>query len=410
MEFFGFGKAVESSPVARVFEAPQKPIPQFLSDKIVYDSDAGSIELKEYLSPEEEEQLKACFSAEESKKEISRICIYVREKSEYERISPAERGISFAIPVLSIHQGDLFEPFEKVHIDNVGWTLSLDDATLIESEFSLATDIPQIGEVDIRKNGKLEARFLPELETQMRLFMKQSGWNVARLVHWLDQSFAHPDLSAEKTGIFLTRLVTYLIDIRTLSIDQLTDHRYKLSQTIQRKINDLRVREQKKVFEAFLLPECATPLTVTPEVQFEFKPEGYPYNTRYNGRYRFRKHYYPVVGELRDEGEEFECAKFIDNLSEVKYWVRNLPGPGREDSSFWLQTSTDKFYPDFVCQLTDGRQLVVEYKNARDWSNEDSTEKRNLGELWEERSGGRCLFVMPKGIDDLESIRTKINH
>ena len=60
----------------------------------------------------------------------------------------------------------------------------------IESEFSLATDIPQIGEVDIRKNGKLEARFLPELEKQMRLFMRQSGWNVARLVHWLDRSFS----------------------------------------------------------------------------------------------------------------------------------------------------------------------------------------------------------------------------
>ena len=93
----------------------------------------------------------------------------------------------------------------------------------------------------------------------------------------------------------------------------------------------------------------------------------------------------------------------------MKYWVRNLAGPGRENSSFWLQTATDKFYPDFVCELIDGRQLVVEYKNARDWSNEDSTEKRNLGELWEERSGGRCLFVMPKGIDVLESIRVRIN-
>jgi type III restriction enzyme len=139
-----------------------------------------------------------------------------------------------------------------------------------------------------------------------------------------------------------------------------------------------------------------------------FKPEVCPCNTRYNGRYRFRKHYYPIVGELRDEGEEFECAKFIDNLPEVKYRVRNLPGPGRDDSSLWLQTSTDKFYPDFVCQLTDDKQIVVEYKNAKDWSNEDSTEKRNLGELWEERSGGKRLFVMPKGINDLESIRAKI--
>ena len=409
MEFFGFAKSVESSTVAKVFEVPHKPVPQSLSDKILYDPKVGSIELKEYLSPEEEEQLKECFSTEESKKEISRLCIYVRETGQYERISPAERGVSFSIPVLSIKQGDLFEPFEKVHIDNVGWSLSLDDATLVESEFSLVTDIPQIGEVDIRKNGKLEARFLPELEKQMMLFMKHSGWNVARLVNWLDRSFAHPDLSVEETGIFLTRLVTYLIEIRNLSIDQLTDHRYKLSQVIQRKINDLRVREQKKIFETFLLPEYATPLSVTPEVQFRFQPEVYPYNTRYDGRYSFRKHYYPTVGELKDEGEEFECAKFIDNHSEVKYWVRNLPGPGREDSSFWLQTSTDKFYPDFVCQLTDGRQFVVEYKNVRDWSNEDSTEKRNLGELWEERSGGRCLFIMPKGVDDLESIRAKIN-
>jgi type III restriction enzyme len=408
MELFGLDRPVGPSPVAKVFEVPHKPIPQFLSDKIVYDSDAGSIALKEYLSPAEEEQLKGCFSTEESKKEISKLCIHVRETGEYERLSPAERGVSFSIPVLSIQQGNLFEQFEKTHIDNVGWALSPDGAILTESEFSLAADIPQIGEVDITKNGKLEAHFLPELEKQMIFLMRHSGWSVAQLVHSLDRSFAHLDLSAEEMGIFLTRLVTYLIDIRNLSIDQLTDHRYKLSQAIQRKINDLRVWEQKKVFEAFLLPECATPLTVTPEVQFEFKPEVYPCNTRYNGRYRFRKHYYPVVGELRDEGEEFECGKFIDNLSEVKYWVRNLPGPGREDSSFWLQTSTDKFYPDFVCQLRDDRQLVVEYKNARDWSNEDSTEKRNLGELWEERSGGRCLFVMPKGIDDLESIRVKI--
>jgi type III restriction enzyme len=411
MELFGLDRSVMSSPVAKIFEVPQKPIPSSLSDKVVYDSDSGEIALKEYLNPEEEEQLKGCFSTEESKTEISKLCIYVREKreDEYKALSPSEREVSFTIPVLSIGQGNLFEPFEKTHIDNVGWTLSLDDATLAETEFSLASDIPQIGEVDIRKNGKLEARFLPELEKQMILFMRHSGWSVAQLVRWLDRSFAHPDLAAEEMGIFLTRLATYLMEIRDFSLDQLTDHRYKLGQGIHRKINELRVREQRKIFETFLLPGCTTPLTVTPEVRFRFQPDAYPCNKRYDGGHRFRKHYYPVVGELRAEGEEFECAEFIDNLPGVKYWVRNLAGPGRENSSFWLQTSTDKFYPDFICELTDGRQLVVEYKNARDWSNEDSTEKRNLGELWEERSGSRCLFVMPKGIDDLESIRTKIH-
>ena len=47
--------------------------------------------------------------------------------------------------------------------------------------------------------------------------------------------------------------------------------------------------------------------------------------------------------------------------------------------------------------LTDGRILVVEYKGEHLWSNDDSKEKRAVGELWAERSGGQCLFAMPKG-------------
>jgi len=84
-----------------------------------------------------------------------------------------------------------------------------------------------------------------------------------------------------------------------------------------------------------------------------------------------------------------------DNI--LVFWVRNIER--REFHSFWLQTSTDKFYPDFVCKLKDGRFLVVEYKAETSWSNEDSREKRALGELWEKRSNGACLFVMPKGRD-----------
>ena len=41
--------------------------------------------------------------------------------------------------------------------------------------------------------------------------------------------------------------------------------------------------------------------------------------------------------------------------------VRNAAGHSR---SFRLPTATDKFYPDFVAQLADGRLLVVEYKSA----------------------------------------------
>ena len=43
--------------------------------------------------------------------------------------------------------------------------------------------------------------------------------------------------------------------------------------------------------------------------------------------------------------------------------------------------------------------LVVESKGEIYWSNDDSKEKRALGELWAERSGGLCLFIMPKELD-----------
>ena len=84
-------------------------------------------------------------------------------------------------------------------------------------------------------------------------------------------------------------------------------------------------------------------------------------------------------------------------MKEVEFWVRNLER--QEFFSFWLQTSTDKFYPDFVCKLKDGRYLVVEYKGEDRWSNDDSKEKRRLGALWAMKSGARCIFIMPKGKD-----------
>lgn len=58
-----------------------------------------------------------------------------------------------------------------------------------------------------------------------------------------------------------------------------------------------------------------------------------------------------------------------------------------------MRTSTDYFYPDFVVVLNDGRILVIEYKGEPYKTNDDSKEKKNLGELWAEKSNGKCLFL-----------------
>jgi hypothetical protein len=39
---------------------------------------------------------------------------------------------------------------------------------------------------------------------------------------------------------------------------------------------------------------------------------------------------------MKADGEEFQCAQWLDNHPKVKRWVRNLEG--RPKHSFWLQT------------------------------------------------------------------------
>jgi type III restriction enzyme len=79
----------------------------------------------------------------------------------------------------------------------------------------------------------------------------------------------------------------------------------------------------------------------------------------------------------------------LDTHPQVELWVRNVD---RTPYSYWLPTSTDRFYPDFVARLTDGRILVAEYKGADRAGSPDSLEKKNIGERTEEVSRGKLRF------------------
>lgn len=118
---------------------------------------------------------------------------------------------------------------------------------------------------------------------------------------------------------------------------------------------------------------------------------------RYRGTFKFKKHFMGVdevpAFDGKDGGEEVQCALTIDTMPEVKYWTRNV---SRHTNSFFLPTSTDKFYPDFVAVLNDERLLVIEYK-GKDRSPEenwDSREKELIGQQWAKASKGKAVFVM----------------
>ena len=310
-------------------------------------------------------------------------------------MSPAERGEQLRLPQLVIKQGDLFELLEQSHFLEQPWDLTACDARLTEAEFPTERELGRSGEITIT-SGKLQINPLTQLHQQMRLLEDIHGWDVADLVYWLENNFVHTDIEPNDMDIFLTRVVQLLLDQRHFTLDQLVQDKYRLRDAVMAKVNYHRQKAHQQAYQAMLFSATPTAeVVVSPEYCFTFDPQSHPYNKLYQGeygRYHFTKHYYAIMGNLGSK-EEYDCAVYLDMLPEVKIWVRNFEAKPRH--GFWLQTSTDKFYPDFIALLQDGRYLVVEYKGAHLVSNDDSKEKLNLGELWAKRSQGRCLFVMP---------------
>ena len=320
--------------------------------------------------------------------------------------APAARGELFKVPKLMVKRNQTYLDFEASRFLEAVWKLSECDAELSEEEFPSEFSTGERGEIGLSREGRLEMRFLGELHQQMSFLAPDDNWDVTRLADWLDRTVKHLDILRRESLPFLQRLVKYLVEERSIPIEVLIRNKYALKNAAEAKIDSHRQNVHQIAYENYLLPECATPVVVSPDHCFSFDPNGYPYNTHYTGHYQFQKHYYQHVGDLKADGEEFQCAQFIDRLPQVKFWVRNLER--KPLHSFWLQTTTDKFYPDFVCFLIDGRYLIVEYKGVHLWSADDAREKREIGELWEARSGGQCLFIMPKG-PDFDAIRAKLS-
>lgn len=302
--------------------------------------------------------------------------------------SPAEAGEEFSVPVLAYRQGTLLEPFEATHFLDRPWQLFHRDKQLSEADFPRKQSSGELAEIDIAKDQQITYRFVENIHNQMRLLARDQRWAESDLILWLDRGIPHRDITAKDSLAFISGVIQHLLRERGESLDRLIHDKYRLRQALSAKIDEHRREVREEAFTQLLFE--ASPLEVTPELLFTYDPNAYPINRAYPRPQEFAKHYYPAVGDF-DTQEEYNCALHIESMPEIERWVRN---PVRSSKAFWLQTSTDKFYPDFVCRLRDGRFLVVEYKGAVYSTTDDSREKNTIGEVWEKRSNGRCLFLM----------------
>ena len=317
-------------------------------------------------------------------------------------VAPVARALS--APLLAIRIDNQLQLFEESHFLDVSWNIAECESTLSEQEFPSDYVAGAAARIDVTEDGQVEmTEYVRQIHEHLSLFEHETGWTVAALANWLDRKIPHHDIPQSQSSLFIHNLLTSLMEARRLEIDHLARHKFRLLNAVRYKIDAHRLTQRRQAYQSLLFGPDPAPLETSPDLCLTYDPDKYAPTSYYEGGFRWQKHLFPRVGELN--GEEFDCAVYLESLEEIEVWVRNIER--RPESSFWLQTSTDRFYPDFVCRLTDGRILVVEYKGADRWSNDDSKEKRALGDLWAARSNGKCLFIMPNG-PDYDAIRQKV--
>jgi type III restriction enzyme len=331
----------------------------------------------------------------------------VHEQERFANLSPSQRGESFIVPQLCLNFEDGVELAEReLFLDENGWNLLEYSPILNSNDFSV-NDLTQQYSVDI--NGeKLQINLLDKPQ-QLQLEGVHTPMDELGLCRWLDRELHQIDIKQPVLLEFLRRTVNGLLAREDMDMAKLLRGKFILVKVLKERIDRYRNQAYSAGYQTCLFGKNAI-VTVAPEAfSFQFDAENYPVNLPYSGRLNFQKHYYPRIGEMN--GEEAEFALALDRNPLVQFWVRNIER--REDKSFWLPTSTDKFYPDFVAQLTDGRLLVVEYKGEH-LNNADTQEKESLGQVWAKKSGH--LFLMawkksPQGWDIYQQLNNLLtNH
>jgi type III restriction enzyme len=387
-----------------------------LGGKVRVNKQKGEVTVLVPLSEKDTQELLTCAVTEEARSTLTEAAERVKAADEAfggtgetRPPSPYQLRIPFKVPILCVKEASGYFEFEKTYLLEHPWRLSEKDASLDPAYDPTKRPQARTGVLDVTDKGDLSvvsevpgtSDFIGRLHQQVMDLGSHPAMTVEQLVAWLDRRIDHHDIPYAESAAYLSKVVRGLMarhgitDPGVLALD-----RFRLRDEIEKAIDRHRVEERKQAFQAFLLP--SSDLAVDDMRMLDFSTMSYEPSWLYEGGHVFHKHYFgPKPGELSERTpvgnelrEEFQCACWLDEHPKVRFWFRNLE---RKRTSFRLQTSSDFFYPDFVCMLEDGRVLVVEYKGGHLADNDDSREKRAIGEVWAARSNGKALFCMPSG-------------
>lgn len=376
-------------------------IPERDRERVVFtpnpEGRGGSIELTDEIDNATVEAIVATVPA--SKREELGAKIELHQQATAAAKAPSERGEVFRVPRLCVMEQGELELVDKGAVSaNFAWDLLAYPADLSSFSFNDQTMTFEIG-LEGEKVGYHTVK--DDVATYLPGFAQDR--TVTDLLGWLDHELRVPNIKQPVLFAWIRQAITGLMDGRGFSLAQLLKGQFVLRRKLREQLDKAKSAAYDEGFQEMMFnSEIET--SSAPDHAFTYPPDFsmYPAHSYYQGDYRFQKHYYPVPADLKwrtdsgKETEEFQCARALDMIDSVKFWVRNVVHP----TQFWMPTSTNRTYPDFVARLEDGRMLVIEYKGGDRFSNDDSEEKRSIGDLWAKRSAGKGVYLMAQKVDE----------
>jgi type III restriction enzyme len=297
--------------------------------------------------------------------------------------------------LLVLEDGEEIEFEESLILEYIDITDKelIQNSTLTLDEFNVNIH-EHIGQIDITKNNKLSIK---EVTQQNSLFDEQENsyvsdvinkygikiddkTNIAKLSVNISKIIRDENsdilkiIGSNQLNTFVSLVIMNLIEEREdINIYMCESHKYQLKRAILLKLNRILLESKNISFNRFLDTN-----TFTTNINNVFTLNQYKPNEDSRSS-NLKNHHYRYADKF-DSDEEYTCAKYINDLPEVTTWLKNISGDSK--NSFWLQTSTDKFYPDFIIKLDNGKTLVAEYKGTHLKSNDDTKEKEKIGNVF----------------------------
>tara|TARA_R110001592_G_scaffold363233_2_gene681943 strand:+ start:319 stop:2973 length:2655 start_codon:yes stop_codon:yes gene_type:complete len=394
-----FGRQVRPRPTMTVeldaSEAERKEISAIAPGKInVSTGDNGQTRIEFTGVPKPKDEKRLYQMAPERLHDVLREKLAEFKAKHADDLAPAHRGEVFTVPRLMTYvQDELVFGDTDTLMEYHDWSLADHPARLTKAEFDI---VETMNTFEIDLDGNRLAISAGDSADQLSLDIAVEGWTTNVLVRWLDGKVRDQWIGQVELLAWLSDVVNHLNRERDIPLSQLMRCKFILARKLNDKIRSFRQKERDKVYQTSLFGPAAR-VEVSFDEGIRFFDEMYFDVPKYHGKYKFKRHFMgqdevPAF-DGKDGGEEVNCALALDALPSLKYWTRNV---SRHRNSFSLPTSTDKFYPDFVAVMDDGRLLVVEYKGKQLSPDEsrDSREKELIGQQWARASDGKAVFVM----------------